>query len=63
MRKVKYALAFLTGAGYTSAWWCVLTLWDTQKVLLFIPLLIAVFGSVGLIIAVMISLAKHWKED
>jgi len=62
MRKVKYALTFLAGAGYVSSWWCV-AIMDVDNSWIAIPLLIALFGGLGIAAAVVHSLEKHWKEE
>ena len=62
MQQVKYALSFLAGALYTSAWWC-LAFYDIGKsIWMILPVLIALFGSVIICIIVLVTLMENWDD-
>ena len=61
MQKTKFALAFLTGAVYTSAWWSlfVIPFSDAWKGLVEA---IVFVGSASILTLVIASLVLHWND-
>jgi len=60
IQKVKYGLAFLAGAIYTSAWWCLLAIPSGNWRI--VPFLIVGFGGAGIFAAVVTTIIIHWND-
>jgi len=66
IRDIKFGLAFIAGAAYAGCWW-ILSVWGfPTNPIGPVPGMAYTAMGVGtglIIIAVIISLATHWRED
>jgi len=70
MRKAKFALAFVFGCVYTSAWWVLESVTLPSKdttflaiVLFTIAVLIAFFGTLVVVFSTIGAFLEFWQED
>ncbi len=71
MRQIKYALAWLFGAFYVIAAWCAIYVFSLPKeeipgiafVAVILSVLLLLFGSLGIVIAIVGFFTNNWNKE
>lgn len=61
MQKIKYAIAFLAGTVYASAWWATRFI-DINDINMIFPAVVIFFGGAGILVSIVVSISMHWND-